>query len=32
MKFVFEPYFYNFEYWKRELGLDWLLQHFHYCD
>jgi hypothetical protein len=32
MKFVFEPNFYNFKYWKSELGLDWLLQHFHYCD
>jgi hypothetical protein len=32
MKFVFEPNFYNFEYWKGELGLDWLLQHFHRCD
>ena len=29
MKFVFEPNFYYFEYWKIELGLDWLLQHFH---
>jgi hypothetical protein len=28
MKFVFEPNFYNFEYQKSELGLDWLLQHF----
>jgi hypothetical protein len=25
MKFIFEPNFYNFEYWKSELGLDWLL-------
>jgi hypothetical protein len=32
MKFVFEPNFYNFEYWKSELGLDWLLQHFHHCN
>jgi hypothetical protein len=32
MKFVFEPNFYNFEYWKSELGLEWLLQHFHHCD
>jgi hypothetical protein len=32
MKFAFEPNFYNFEYWKSELGLDWLLQHFHCCD
>jgi hypothetical protein len=32
MKFVFEPNFYNFECWKSELGLDWLLQHFHHCD
>jgi hypothetical protein len=24
MKFVFESNFYNFEYWKSELGLDWL--------
>jgi hypothetical protein len=28
MKFVFEPNFYNFVYWKSELGLNWLLQHF----
>jgi hypothetical protein len=32
MQFVFEPNFYDFEYWKSELGLEWLLQHFHHCD
>jgi hypothetical protein len=26
------PNYYNFEYWRSELGLDWLLQHFHRCD
>ena len=32
MKFVFEPNFDNFEYWKSELGWDWLLQYFHHCN
>jgi hypothetical protein len=32
VKFVFESNFYNFEYWKSELGLYWLLQYFHLCN
>ena len=30
MKFIFESNFYNFEHWKIELGIDWLLQHFQF--
>jgi hypothetical protein len=26
------PIFTILNYWKSELGLDWLLQHFHHCD
>jgi hypothetical protein len=32
MKFVFELDFYNCEYKKSELGLDWLLEHFDRCN
>ena len=30
--FVFKSNFYNFKYWKSELGIKWLLQHFYCCN